>query len=170
MNRRGFAKRGLAACAALLSVAPRVSAQLPAEKQDKNSRKQYSFKLNQPIPVEVKSAPVAWQDYDYHLLQFHNIQFSLDANSHLTARLAGRIVCFDEVTYSVGAAVFGPEDVLLGTSRTECKIGRLWAGKVLNSTADLHLDFGISLDYPGSKFFQLCVSNRTVQTPDAWQR
>jgi hypothetical protein len=124
----------------------------------------------QPIRLDVKSAPVRWREHSYHLVSVGQASFLLSARHHLTGVLKAGITTFDSVDYEVHAALYDAAGRLLGTARALCPVERVWLGKVLNSSRELQLDFGINDAYERAKWFSVSITERQVVTPDQWQK
>jgi hypothetical protein len=122
------------------------------------------------IPLTIQSSGVEWGGHTYHLVRANAIQFDLNKDTgHLKAELQVSVTSFDQVDYEIGAALFGAEGELLGVAKTQCKIDRLWLGRVLHTDRTLLLDFGESLAYANARTFMLSISERKVLTPSDWQ-
>jgi hypothetical protein len=91
-------------------------------------------------------------------------------NSCLKGDIQAGLIGFDNVDYDISGAVFDAAGQMLGTARAQCKVHRVWAGKVKMTAQTIRLDFGVSLDYACAAAFALSVSNRKVFTPDEWQK
>ena len=124
--------------------------------------------LGKPAPVVAESAGVEWNGNTYHLVKLDSIRFDLDNTNRLTAEIQAEVTSFDEVAYDISGAVFDAAGNLLGTARAQCRLERMWLGRVMHSPRTIGLDFGISLDYPRATAFMLGVSKRKVLTPDQW--
>ena len=168
MDRRTFALTSLAACSVSAigtsSTGSRrgCGASGPANQE---------IRLGQAMKLQLESSPVSWQSGHIHLLSFNQITFKLDSeSSQLTASMKGKLLTFDDVDYSVGLAVFDEEGLMLGSTSTTCHVPRIWVGRYGQQPVDLTLDFGISNNFKSARRFQASISERTVLTPDQWQK
>ena len=103
-------------------------------------------------------------------MRLGSITFDLDKNDSLKADIQAGVTGFDDVDYDISGAVFDAAGQMLGTARAQCKVKRMWAGKVAMRAQTIRLDFGVSLDYTRAASFMISVSNRKVLTPDEWQK
>jgi len=125
--------------------------------------------LDQPVALDLRSDPVAWHDQTFHLLNFHKVELDLDDTTRLTALLQGSCVTFDNVEYTVHAAVYDKDGGLLGTASSPYTVQRLWAGFVLTTQIELALDFGRSKRFTDAASVEFAISSIDVLTPDQWQ-
>jgi len=129
-----------------------------------------ALKLGSSIPLAVQSPGVAWKGNTFHLARLKSIRFDLDKNDSLKADIQAGLTEFDNVGYDVSGAVFDAAGQMLGTARAQCKVPRMWAGRVEMRAQTIRLDFGVSLDYTRAAAFAVSVSNRKVLTPEEWQK
>lgn len=169
MNRRQFTHHGLGTLTAALIASPTM-ASAAADDQPVVS-KPMPVELDKALAIDVRSPGVRWREAMIHLVRLDTARFSLDLDSnHLTASISGRIQTFDKVDYDVSVAVLSDQGKLLGVARTQCKVPRFWAGRYGNQQVKLAMDFGISKDFDGPLSFLASISNRTVLTPDQWNK
>jgi hypothetical protein len=128
------------------------------------------LKLGSSIPLAVRSAGVEWKGNTFHLVSLGAITLDLDKGDRLTAEIQGGVTMFDDVDYDISGAVFDAAGQMLGSARAQCKVRRMWAGKVEMRAQTITLDFGVSLDYARAVAFVVSISNRKVLTPDEWQK
>ncbi len=125
--------------------------------------------LDQPVGLDLKSDAVQWQGSTFHLLGFHEARFALDDSARLTATLAGNSTTFDEVDYTVYAAVFDKDGHLLGTSSAPYTVQRIWLGVLVLTQVSVEMDFGRSNAYTEAATVMFAISSMDVLTPDQWQ-
>ena len=163
MDRRTFAIASIATCAL-----PTIG--VGKDTSDK-SDSLHDFRFGETKNLEIKSTPVKWQGGDVHLLTLGKFEFSLDRNSNwLSARVNGSLLTFDNIDYTIGIAVFRADGTMLGVSTVICHVPRIWLGVYAKQPVDLKLDFGVSNNYPNGSKFKATISDRTVLTPDQWQK
>jgi hypothetical protein len=127
------------------------------------------LQLNQPIDLDLKSDDVKWQGNTFQLLRFFKAEFNLDDNAHLTTTLYGSSISFDDVKYTVHAAVFDKTGRLMGTASAPYRVQRIWLGGVVTTQVELEMDFGISNTYTDVAAVTFAISSMEVLTPDQWQ-
>lgn len=128
-----------------------------------------AFELDKPIDFILRSDAVKWRENTYHLLQLHQADFSLDEANRLTALIHGSSTTFDDVEYTVHAAVFNADGMLLGTASTSCQVQRIWLGRLGMMQDEIELDFGRSKRFADAATVMLTISSMDVLTPDQWQ-
>ncbi len=126
--------------------------------------------LAQDLRIDVQSNPVTYHGSTFSLVRLNKARFELAGDDHLTARVSGALLTFDEVDYEVHAAVMDASGRLLGTAHAPCPVQRIWLGEQMTTQRDVALDFGISRAYAAARHFIIAVTDRKVLTPDQWQK
>lgn len=131
------------------------------------------LKLGKPIRVSVGSTPVKFNQRDVHLLYLNEIEFLLDKESRLKARIgeaelwAGLTMLPRVVDYRVHAAILDEKGQLLGTASIP---RRVHPHSIVSAPGigggSRSMDFGISLNYAKAKFFALVISERDLSVVD----
>jgi hypothetical protein len=131
------------------------------------------FTLGKPIRVSVGSTPVKFNQRDVHLLYLNEIEFQLDKESRLKAKIgavevwAGLRMLPRVVDYRVHAAIFDEKGRLLGTGSMPHRVHpHSIASAPGIAGGSSSMDFGISLNYANAKFFALVISERDLSVAD----
>lgn len=127
------------------------------------------FNSEEPVAIKLVSDDVEWQGQTFNLLGLSEVTFNLSERNRLRGSLIGGSTTFDDVTYTIHAAVFDVDGQLLGTASTEYQVQRVWIGVLAQMQAELELDFGISKRYADAATVMLTISSMDVLTPDQWQ-
>lgn len=143
----------------------------PSEPPDRAAKIPASqvIKLDEAINVVLKSKPVDWHGHNYHLAEFGTLTFHRNGD-HFKATLKGSILTFDDVTYRISIALYDDTEELLGAGTADCEVPRIWAGYCIAMPRTIEFDFGVSKSFERASIFQLAIAERTVLTPDQWQK
>jgi len=133
------------------------------------------LKLGESIRLSIGSTPVKLNQQDVPLLSLYRIEFQLDKESRLKAKIAtskiwpGLYKLPRVIDYRAHAAVFDEKGQLLGTASMTRRvhphlISSAPRGTINSPTApfDSSMDFGVSLNYAKAKFFALVISERDL--------
>ena len=71
------------------------------------------LRLDEPIPLDIRSAEIDWGGFSFHLIQLNHAQCQLSRQSRLTCEVAAVLTHFDRVHCHVHAAVFSAKEQLL---------------------------------------------------------
>jgi len=131
------------------------------------------LKLGEKIRVSVGSTPVKFNQRDVHLLYLGEIEFQLDKESRLKAKIgtaelwAGLTKLPRVIDYRVHAAIFDEKRQLSGTASIP---HRVHPHSIVSAPGmgggSSSMDFGISLTYAKAKFFALVISERDLSSVD----
>ncbi|MHC4400926.1 MAG: HEAT repeat domain-containing protein [Planctomycetota bacterium] len=131
------------------------------------------LKLGEPIRVSVASTPVKLNQRDVHLLSLNKIEFELDKESRLKAKIgtvelwAGLTKLPHVIDYRVHVAIFDEKGRLLGTGSMPHGVHPHSISSLPRTHTDSSsMDFGISLNYAKAKFFALVISERDLSVID----
>ena len=159
---------------ALIGLMSGLTFQLRASQQQNPESKpasdaRLSFKLDEPIAMNVKSKPVHWHGHAYSLVEMGEATFQRE-NGRLTAKLSGWVTTFDDVDYHVSMALFDDAGQFLGAATATSDVQRIWLGYVGTQPRTLNFDFGVSQAYERAAIFSIAIAERKVLTPDDWQK
>jgi len=141
----------------------------PTDVEARKSAVTIPFQSDEPVSFQLQSDDVIWRGQTFHLLRLVEAKFSLDETAHLRASLKGGSTTFDDVEYTIHAAVFDSDGMLLGTASTTYQVQRVWVGVLVHVQVKLDMDFGISKRYTDAASVMLTTSSMDVLTPDQWQ-
>ncbi len=159
----------LALTAVLIATGPTPDPQ--AAPADAKRDRGVTLTLGQTLDLDVRSDTIEWRDKPLELLAFAKATFSRGDDGRLQAKLTGRAITFDDVDYTLHAAVYSPDGELLGTASTACPVQRVWLGGVLTTfLEDVELDFGLSNAYQHAARVEFAITTHDVLTPEQWQK